>query len=195
MRKHLLICLLVAVTVSAKPSARGNDQPIRKSSKAAADPAALVEALKDKDPGVRLQAAQLLVQKGEDNAALSALVELLKAPEEAIRLQAAQLLKQIRPGRLKAAIPALVALLKDMDAKVRSQAAQILGSMQSAARTAAPALVAMLKVELVCHKETRHLGLIPLRPNIICETAGYLCHCFADFFQGHGVVRFLCIGL
>jgi HEAT repeat protein len=195
MRKHLLLCHLVAVTVSAKPSARGDDQPIRKSSKAVGDPAALVEALKDKDPGVRLQAAQLLVQKGEENAPLSALVELLMAPEESIRLQAAQLLKQIRAGRLKAVVPALIALLQDMDAQVRSQAIQILGQMHSAARTAAPALVALLKVELVCHKETRHLALIPLRSNIVCQTAGYLCHCFADFFQGHGVVRFLCIGL
>src|SRR5205807_4010023 len=92
-------------------------------------------------------AAQLLVEKGEENAALSALVELLKTREESIRVKAAQLLKQVRPGRLKAAVPALVALLKDKDAKVRSQAAQILGTMQSAARAAAPALVAMLHVE------------------------------------------------
>src|SRR5438128_538053 len=107
-------------------------------------PASLLEALKDKDASVRLQAAQLLAQMGEGKAALPVLVELLRTPQKAVRLDAAQLLKQMGPAQLKAAVPALVALLKDPDANVRLETAQILGTAGSAARAAAPALVATL---------------------------------------------------
>ncbi len=143
MRKHLLLYVIVAM--SGGLSVWGDEQPVREDTKAAEAPTALLEALKDKDPSVRLQAAQLLSQMGKGKAALAALVELLKAPQQAVRLEAAQMLKQMSPIRLKAAVPAFVLLLKDADANVRLQAAKILGAMGSAARAATPTLAAVLK--------------------------------------------------
>ncbi len=107
MGKHLLLCVLVVVAVGGGPSVRGNGQLGREGIQAAEAPAGLVEALLDKDPNVRLQAAQLLAQTGEGKAALPVLVELLKAPQQAVRREAAQLLKQMSPPRLKTAVPAL----------------------------------------------------------------------------------------
>src|SRR5437773_9186316 len=76
MGKRLLLSVLVALTVCGGLPGRGPDQPTREDTKAAGAPAGLLAALKDKDPSVRLQAAQLLVQMGEAKAALPAVEEL-----------------------------------------------------------------------------------------------------------------------
>src|SRR5439155_24904748 len=102
MGKQLLLSLILGFTLNGALPALGQDQPISKESAAVQAPAALVEALQDKDPGVRLQAAQFLTQMGEGKRAVPALVELLKASQKSLRLEAAQLLKQLGPFRLRA---------------------------------------------------------------------------------------------
>ena len=134
MGKRLHLSVLVALTVCSGPPTWGDDQPARKDTKAAEAPAGLVEALKDKDSNVRLQAAQLLVQMGEAKAALPAVRELLKDPQQGIRLEAAALLKRMGSARL-------AEQLKDLDPAVRLQAAQALWQMGgAAAKEATPAL-------------------------------------------------------
>src|SRR6266851_5031440 len=110
--KHLLLSLIVAHALSGTLYA-------------AEVPAGLQEALRDKDPRVRLQAAQLLVQMGEGKAALPAVEELLKSSDKTIRLEAALLLKQMGPARL-------AAQLKDPDPSARLKAAQTLWRMGGA---------------------------------------------------------------
>jgi HEAT repeat protein len=119
MGKSLLLLVIVAASVCGGPSVRGDSQPSQQRTQNAETAAALVEALKDKDASVRLQAAQLLTQMGQGKAAVPTLVELLKAPQTPVRFEAAQLLKQLGPSRPKAALPALIALLKDGDANIR----------------------------------------------------------------------------
>src|SRR5260370_4566641 len=92
---------------------------------AAEIPAGLPEALRDKDPHVRLQAAQLLVHMGEGKAALPAVEELLQSSDKTIRLEASLLLKQMRPARL-------APQLKDPDPSARLKAAQTLWRRGSA---------------------------------------------------------------
>src|SRR5262249_54569370 len=127
MGRHLLRIVLIALIVCAGQPGRGEP------------PAALVEALKDKDPNVRLQAAQLLVQMGEAKTALPAVEELLKAPQPGIRLEAAALLKRMQAARL-------AARLQDPDPSARFEAAQALWQMGgAAAKDATPALLELLK--------------------------------------------------
>ena len=78
---------------------------------------ALVEALKDKDSGVRYAAAKGLVQvasRGSDwhAAAIPALIEALPHKDEAVRIEASQLLLKTGPVA-KDAIPALKKRLDD----------------------------------------------------------------------------------
>src|SRR5207253_9986899 len=101
MRKHLLHGIVIAAAIGGGLSVRGDDKAVREAAKTTEGSAALLETLKDKDPSVRLQAAQLLVQMGLGKATVPALVELLKAPQQAVRLEAAQLLKQMGQVRLK----------------------------------------------------------------------------------------------
>ena len=72
------------------------------------------QALKNPEPAVRAQAAQLLVRIGpaESHAAIPTLIELLNGTEISPCLQAAQALGRIGP-EAKAAIPSLVELLDD----------------------------------------------------------------------------------
>src|SRR5207237_4993492 len=107
----LLLVFIFAVGVAFFPGESASGQAgseTTKGAKAGDTPDALVETLRDKDPSVRLQAAQMLAQMGKGKVALPALVELLKAPQANIRLEAAQLLKQMRPIRLKAVVPSLI---------------------------------------------------------------------------------------
>src|SRR5262249_56205104 len=65
MGRELLLCVVVALPLGGGLASLSADQPIRGNTKTAETPAGLLEALHDKDPSVRLQAAQLLVQMGE----------------------------------------------------------------------------------------------------------------------------------
>ena len=146
MSKHLLLCVSIAIGIGRAAPAWADEQAVRPSAQTD-EAAALLEALKDKDPSVRLQAAQLLAEMGETRATLPALVELLKTPERSVRLQAAHLLKELGSARLRAAVPALIAVLKEGDSEARLYAAQFLAPMQAGARAAAPTLVKILKEE------------------------------------------------
>src|SRR5438105_3707748 len=126
MGKRLFLSLLGALAVCGGVHGRSDDQPPRSGTKAGEIPAGLLEALHDKEPSVRLQAAQMLVQMGGAKTALPVVEELLKAPQEGIRLEAATLLKRIPWARL-------ALQLKDPDPSTRLEAAQSLWQMGGAA--------------------------------------------------------------
>jgi HEAT repeat protein len=136
--KPTLFVLIIAV-LAGEPALWAADPPVPERTKTAEAPAGLLEALKDKDPSVRLQAAQMLIRMGEAKATLPVVEELLKSPQQAIRLEAGLLLKQIRPTQLKAQ-------LKDLNPSARLEAAQALWLMGGAeAKVAIPVLVELLK--------------------------------------------------
>lgn len=73
---------------------------------------ALVQALRDVDPQVRIQAALALARMGPDaSPAVPALMEALSDRDEAVRRSAARALGQVGPPA-RAAIPALIAALR-----------------------------------------------------------------------------------
>ena len=124
MRRCVFLWLIVAVAVPGALPAAADDKPARDDSKPAEASAALLEALKDKDPTVRLQAAQLLTEMGEAKAALPVVIDLLRTPEQGLRLQAAQMLKQVGSSRLRPFLPALTRVLKEGNSDARLQAVQ-----------------------------------------------------------------------
>jgi HEAT repeat protein len=139
MGREAVLCVIAALVGSGGLIARADGQTSGQATKTAEAPAGLLEALKDKDPSIRLQAAQALVQLGQAKAALPVVQELLKAPQPAIRLEAGLLLKQMGPARF-------AAQLKDADPSARLQAAQALWQMGGAeAKSAIPVLVELLK--------------------------------------------------
>jgi HEAT repeat protein len=91
--------------------------------------------LNDPDPLVRLRAAELLLQHGEDTAAArDALLEALRDPNPALRNAAAQRLDRIPPEAFETDLPALRRLLRDPSPLIRLQAAagllRIAGAIQ-----------------------------------------------------------------
>ena len=104
----------------------------------------LVALLTDDDPGVRSQAAQVLVGGGEHTGeAVAALVALLADGDPGVRSRAAAVLGGVGdlPGE---AVAALVALLADGDPRVRSRAAAVLVGVGDLPGEAVAALVALL---------------------------------------------------
>src|SRR5262245_8418255 len=97
---------------------------------------AWVEALKDKDPKIRVQAAKALESIGpKAKAAVPALIDALKDESVLVRGPAAGALGGIGP-EAKAAVPALVETLKDKNEHLRCQAALALGKIGPDARAA-----------------------------------------------------------
>jgi HEAT repeat protein/beta-lactamase regulating signal transducer with metallopeptidase domain len=101
--------------------------------------AALAEALKDSDAGVRNEALQALARL-RDPRAFEALQAALKDSSPDVREKAAFGLGQFRDPR---AVEPLSAALKDTNADVREQAAFALGQIRN--RSAVPALMAAIK--------------------------------------------------
>src|SRR5260370_691728 len=122
MSKQTLFGLVVALLGAGEPAVRAGDPPGPGGTTSAEAPAGLLEALKDKDPSVRLQAAQALIQMGQAKATLPVVEELLKSPQQGIRLEASLLFKKIQPTRLEAQ-------LKDPNPSARLAAAQALWQM------------------------------------------------------------------
>ncbi len=111
------------------------------SSEAKSVSAALIEALKDSDEGVRIAAAQALKEINRDryvgsvcgmgiyikdeSEAITTFSQALKDSDKDVRRSAAQALGKIGTDA-KSAIPALIDTLKDSDEYVRRSAAQAL---------------------------------------------------------------------
>jgi HEAT repeat protein/beta-lactamase regulating signal transducer with metallopeptidase domain len=90
---------------------------------------ALVTAISDDDPSVRLSAAETL-GKFRDPRAVQALIQALRQdPDPKVRAMAAWALGEIEDP---AAVPALSSALGDDDATVRVQAAEALGNIEDA---------------------------------------------------------------
>ena len=102
---------------------------------------ALIEALSDRDAGVR-QAAASALGEIEDPRAARPLAGALQDPSPEVRKAAVEALGQIEDP---AAVPALVSLLRDGDAEVRQMAAHSLGQIED--RRATRPLLPLLKDE------------------------------------------------
>ena len=84
---------------------------------------AMIQDLKDRDPGVRYTAAEMLGGYGRKaESAVPALIEALKDKDKNVRMRAAYSLAEILPAA-QAAIPALRESLKDKEQLVREAAA------------------------------------------------------------------------
>jgi HEAT repeat protein len=135
--------------------------------------ATLVELLADPDAHARPEAAEVLFNWGQKEAAMSALVRLLADPDADVRSGAAAVLGDCGPeetallkllkmledpdarvrsrattvlyhwGQKESALPALVKLLEDPDADVRCEAAEVLGNWGQK-ETGLPALLKLL---------------------------------------------------
>jgi HEAT repeat protein len=105
---------------------------------------ALIEALKDTDPSVRWTAALALGNiPGDMRIAVPALVEALHDQDDEVRKHAADSLGSIGQSP-ELAVRALVTSLKD-DSLSRNSSTRALIKFGPAARTAAPALIALLQ--------------------------------------------------
>jgi HEAT repeat protein len=108
---------------------------------------ALIEALKDKDPGVVKKAAEALGDIGpRAKAAVPTLIESLKDENKVVRQGTAEALGRIGPSA-KAAVPTLIESLKDENKGVRWRASEALGKIGPEAKAAVPALTEALKDE------------------------------------------------
>src|SRR5207244_11667343 len=106
--------------------------------------AVLLEALHDPQPPIRVRAALMVGQMGDQaKDAMAALVHLLADAEQSVRTQAASVLNQLKnPKAVAAAVPALVEMLQDKEAFYRIQSAKMLRQMhQPEAKTVVPPLV------------------------------------------------------
>jgi HEAT repeat protein len=102
---------------------------------------ALAVLLRDRNAGVRLNAAGALGAIGPDAAAVGVapLREALRDADPYVRAQAASSLGNLGPAAGSAA-PELIVALKDRDKSVRAAAAYALAELGAAAREALPAL-------------------------------------------------------
>ncbi len=101
----------------------------------------IVEALKDNDSDVQLNAAALLFALGNDaESAVPAMIAYLREPDSERRNVIMTLVANLH----NTAIPALVDALKAEDPDIRLGACQALGKIGKEARAAVPALIALL---------------------------------------------------
>ncbi len=124
--------------------------------------AALVGALKDPEPQVRLGAVDALLRlDARAPAAVATLADLLHSSDATLRGQATNELKAL--GRI--GTPTFLAALKDKDATVRSQGAFLLGAAGPSpnAQAAAPALMAALADQAAPVRLEAALALCHLR--------------------------------
>lgn len=82
---------------------------------------ALIDALKDPSPEVRVQAARSLARMGDSGkAAVPVLIERLHDPNEEVRQASARALGQMGPAAAQA-VPALIAILKSPDSETAAR--------------------------------------------------------------------------
>ena len=130
-----LFCLLTLLAGSNGMAQVKKDQDKEKEKEKTALPKdlvpALLEALKDADPEVRLHAQLALANLGAD--ALPALIEVLDKGDSDQRIMAAKMLANLGTlgQRLQEAVPALLKALKDKEPNVRRAAAFALSQIVS----------------------------------------------------------------
>jgi HEAT repeat protein len=131
-------------TMVAQPAMA--DRPIPADARAVA--AALLRALRDEAPSVRIAAAMSLWSIGNSKQpeldfelAASALVEGLDDPDPAVRRELVRALGPIGPRASDDPPPAIVAALVDTDPSMRNQALSTLGSYVRGLHRLVPALV------------------------------------------------------
>lgn len=102
---------------------------------------ALMEALNDRTPEIRSQAARTLGSIGEKaKAAVPELVAALKDPNEGVRISAANALSGMGPVA-QSALPALIEVLSDPSQGVRSNAIAAIANLGTDGKAALSALV------------------------------------------------------
>src|SRR5947209_1953708 len=115
MNKHLawgLVVILLLGTGGLSPAAPNKDDSGKKDKPS---PSGL-DALKDKDPNIRYQAALLLTRlRSEARVAVPALIEALKDDNGRVRMVAAYALWKIDPEQNRLVLPILIAGLHKKD--------------------------------------------------------------------------------
>lgn len=82
---------------------------------------ALIDALSDPSPEVRVEAARSLARMGDTGkAAVPVLIERLRDPDENVRQASARALGQMGPAAAEA-VPALIAILKSPDSEATAR--------------------------------------------------------------------------
>ena len=118
----------------------------------------LIQALQDRDKGVRADAAEALGMIGEGaKDAVSALIKLLQDEGIHVRASVARALVQIgTPDAIKAVkdtVSVLIQALQNQDGIVRVDTAYVLGAIGESAKDTVPALIQALQ-----HQEVRQCG-------------------------------------
>jgi len=107
--------------------------------------AAVIDALRSTDPGVRTEAATTLERiRAEPERAVPALIAALHDGEASVRATAARALRSFRADAA-AAVPDLMVMLADDDHATRGHAISVLEAIGPAASPAAELLVGMLR--------------------------------------------------
>jgi HEAT repeat protein len=141
MKTTFAVCLSLAA-VWAAPSLAQQDK------KGGLDIPDGLKALKNPDPSVRYNAAELLLRLGPvAKFAVPALQEALKDANGRVRMKVAEALWNIARPPARELLPVLVVDLKDKDPAVRIDALVVLRQMGTAAKAAIPAIARGLKDE------------------------------------------------
>ncbi len=121
---------------------------------------ALLEAIKDQDPEVRLRAASYLGNKElDEEQVVPALIRAIEDEDPMIRSQAAESLGYLGI-KAKAAMPKLLKSLKAKDRELRYWAAFSIGQIGAVNEEVVPALVEALKDEFTRARAARALSMI-----------------------------------
>jgi HEAT repeat protein len=125
----------------------------------------LVEHLRSKAPGERLDAAEVLARLGgQARPAWEALQATLRDPDEGVRLQSARSLVAIEHARSATALDTLVALLDSKQVTMRQGAANCLRTMGPVAVPAVARLQATLKDRELPVRLEAGLALVTIDP-------------------------------
>jgi HEAT repeat protein len=149
---------------------------------------AILDLVRDQDPGLRLMAAATLIEMNvQTRTAVGAFTEELRAKEAARRARAARMLGNLieaepiygsfcwgpgppppvaRPWLGKRVLPALVTAVRDPDPRVRQWAAWALGRVGRRGKAAVPALTALLQDEDDKVRETAAKALARIDPRL-----------------------------
>jgi WD40 repeat protein/HEAT repeat protein len=117
---------------------------------------ALLEAMKDPDPGIRAQASRLMVYNASQlKPAVGPLATLVSDPDVEVRYTAVESLKNFRKDALDA-LPALIKALADPELKVRTSASLAINAI------GAEAVPAVIPLQKEANPETRRFALSAL---------------------------------
>ena len=154
-------------TIVAQPATA--DRPVPSDARAAA--AALLRAMRDEAPSVRIAAAMSLWSIANSRQpeldfqlAAGTLVERLGDPDPVARMQVVRALEKIGPRASDAPPPAVVAALENTDPSVQQQAVSILGCYVRGLHRLVPALIRVVERDGPTARATDLQLLAYLRP-------------------------------